>query len=124
MADASPKLSKRKILQVAQLREAKIIEQFLNVLAKEKNKLNGMTRLLGCVVERYGEMDFDMSDLEAMDPGRMFVREQDGKWMVRIREDSSQAIEISIVPENVPDEALDLEAMARDGVTEVKFHDA
>jgi hypothetical protein len=69
-------------------------------------------------------MDFAQSEIEAMDPGRMFIREMEGQWQVRVREDASKPVELSLVPELMPEEFLDKEAMERDGVTEVRIHDA
>lgn len=119
--DDQPYLSRNAIIRIAKAREGALIQRFTQALEHEQSKLNGMTQLLGCLVQRFGELVVPLADIESMDPGRMFIVEQDGNWTVRVRDDSSVPVEHSVVPEFVPDESLDKEAMAKDGVDRVRF---
>jgi hypothetical protein len=120
--------SRGEIIRIAELREAKLleereqlIEKFINAMANERAKMSGMTRLLGLIVERCGEQSFTHAQLEAMHPGRVFVADRDQTWTAKLRDDGDKPPEMSIVPEVIPDEFLDKEAMDRDGVTEVRI---
>lgn len=124
LSSANPKLSKRKMRQLAEQREAALIEKFMNVVAAEKAKVNGLTRILGKVAERFGELEFTQDELDNTDPGSMYLEQRGDIYKLRTRDDASKPVELSVVPENMPEEALDLEAMARDGVSEVKIHDS
>jgi hypothetical protein len=121
--EADTHLSKKRILQIAREREAKLLEHLITLRAHSQAQLDGMTRLLGCILDRHGEMDFTHAELKAMNPGRMYIADHDDVWHVRIRKSAEKPVEYSLVPENMPEEALDTEAMARDGVSEVKFRE-
>jgi hypothetical protein len=91
----------------------------------EKDKLNGMTRLLGVIAERYPDIVVTHSELESMHPGRMYIIDDQAvaTWSLKLRDDASKPVELSVVPEFVPDEALNHEEMAKDGVKELRFND-
>ena len=113
--------SRKEIIDLARKREAMLVIRARAAIQEEQDKLNGMTQLLGCIAERHGEMEFSREDIESMHPGRMFIVERDGKWILRIREDASLPANESVVPEFVPDDALNKDRMAADGVDRVRF---
>lgn len=86
--------------------------------------LNGMSRVLGCVLEQTGEMSFDMeTELNPMHPGRPYIVEdtEDGRitWTAKLKPDGEKPAVLTLVPDKMPEHMLDLEAMERDGVESV-----
>ena len=109
---------------IEELRQAAIAE-----ITRLRDMLNGMTRVLGCIIEQTGELTYEKeSELEKMSPGRVYIMEYDedrGRpkpvtvWTVKLRDDASKPPEVSLVPDKAPDDMLDLDAMERDGVESV-----
>ena len=113
--------SKRKIIDIAKAREDALLGRFVAKLTEEKEKLNGLTQLLGCIVDRFGQIDVPVSEIENKHPGQVYIVEMDGTWSVRLRDDYSKPVELSIASSPIAIENLDKDSMDADGVESVSY---
>lgn len=108
------------IIAKAKEREEKLRAAAQAEIQRLQFMLNGMTQLMGCIIEQTGEMSYDLkTEIGEMHPGRVYIVEEEGMWTVKLRPDAEKPPELTLVPDKMPEHMLDLEAMERDGVDSV-----
>lgn len=112
--------SRKALIETAQAREAELRRKAGAVIMEQEQMLNGLKRLLGCIIEQTGEMTYDIAtELNEFDPRRLVLIEREGTWTVTLKDDGDKPFELSLAPKTLPEEMLDREAMERDGVESV-----
>ena len=106
MSDAY--MSRPALIDLAKKREEALKARAIAALGEMQLKLNGLTQLLGCIIEQTGELSYDLAtEIGEMDPRRVVIIEQEGAWTVRLKDDGAEPYVHAVDMDNLPEGMLE-----------------